>query len=87
MGTKCHIQNIGPIAEQFNIFFANVGKLISDTIPHPINNFPDNFFMQPTYRLEIIKVTQILKNKSSEGFDKLSTMLVRETIHEIATPA
>ena len=42
--------------------------------------------MQPTYRLEIIRVTQILKHISSEGFDKLSTMLVRETINEIATP-
>ena len=42
--------------------------------------------MQPTYRLEIIRVTQTLKNKSSEGFDKLSSMLVRETINEIATP-
>ena len=42
--------------------------------------------MQPKYRLEIIKVTQILKNKSSEGFDKLSPLLRRETINEIATP-
>ena len=63
------------IAEQFNLFFANVGKAISDTIPHPINNFrshltghfPDNFFMQPTYRLEIMKVTYILKTKAAKG--------------------
>ena len=80
--------------KQFNILFANVGKSISDTIPHPINNFRshltghfhDIFVMQPTYRLEMIRVTQILKNKSSQGVDKLSTMLVRETINEIATP-
>ena len=42
--------------------------------------------MQPTYRLEVIRVTQTWKNKSSEGFDKLSSMSVRETINEIATP-
>ena len=40
--------------------------------------------MQPTDRREIIRVTQISKNKSSEGFDKLSTKM-RETINEIAT--
>ena len=71
-----------------------VGKSISDTVPHPINtflthlmgHFPDNLFMQPTYTLEITRVTQTLTNKSSEGFDKLSSMLVPETINEIATP-
>ena len=87
------VSNSKYIAEQFNIFLL---KSVNQSVivPHPINNFrthltghfPDNFFMQPTYRLEIIRVMQTLKNKSSEGFDKLSTILVRETINEIATP-
>ena len=63
-------------AEQFNIFFAKLGKSISDTVSHPMNDFrthlkghfPDNLFMQPTYRLEIIRVTQkIEKQKQRRG--------------------
>ena len=53
---------------------------------HLKDNYPDNFFMQPTDIYEIKSVVQKLKTKCSEGFDSSSTKLIQQTIEEIAIP-
>ena len=54
------------IANGFNTFFASIGKKISDQITQPqkvysefLNgNYQINFFLQPTYQEELMKVAK-----------------------------
>ena len=74
------------IANGFNTFFASIGKTISDQITQPqkvyseflYGNYPVNFFLQPTYQEELMKVAKNLKTKSSQGFDNLSTFIIQK---------
>ena len=82
------------IANGFNTFFASIGKTISDQITQPqkvyseflYGNYPVNFFLQPTYQEELMKVAKNLKTKSSQGFDNLSTFIIQKTLKEVAAP-
>ncbi len=42
--------------------------------------------MEPTDPIEIIRTTMKLKTKKSEGFDNISTKLIKDTIDAIALP-
>ena len=61
--------NKNDIANGFNTFFASIGKTISDQITQPqkvysefLNgNYPVNFFLQPTYQEELMKVAKNLQ--------------------------
>ena len=44
------------------------------------------FFFIPTDPGEIIKITNKLKMKSSQGFDNISTKLLKSTMDEILIP-
>ena len=47
---------------------------------------PHNFFFIPTDPGEILKITNKLKMKNSQGFDNISTKLLKSTIDEILIP-
>ena len=82
------------IAEQFNIYFSEIGASISTSAPMPVKhysshlqgNFPTNLFMRLTNTDEIINITRQFKSKLFEGFDKVSSKLIKETIEHIAMP-
>ena len=73
-------------------FFVEIGTILSESIPqtnkiisnYMKENYPINFFMQPTVPHEVKLVTHTLKKKT--GYDNLSSYIIRSTIDEIAVP-
>ena len=87
------VSNYSIITEEFNNFFAKIGKTVSESVPSPTTSFHShlqdrsvNFFMQPTDIYEIKNVVTNLKTKCTIGFDSLSTKLIQQTIGEIIIP-
>ena len=86
--------NISEIAEEFNNFFVNIGEQTAKNLPQPTNSFSDylngnyaaNLFMFPTCEAEILHTTTNLKASTSEGYDNVSTKLLKQTVKEVATP-
>ena len=86
--------NIREIAEEFNNFFVNIGKQTAKNLPQPTNSFSDylngnyaaNVFMFPTCEAEILHTTTNLKASTSEGYENVSTKLIKQTVKEVATP-
>ena len=86
--------NINEIAEEFNNFFVNIGEQTAKNLPHPTNSFSDylngnyaaNLFMFPTCEAEILHTTTNLKASTSEGFDNISTKMLKQAMKEVATP-
>ena len=88
------VSNYSIITEEFNNFFAKIGKTVSESVPSPTTSFHShlqdrssvNVFMQPTDIYEIKNVVTNLKTKCTVGFDSLSTKLIQQTIGEIIIP-
>ena len=86
--------NISEIAEEFNNSFVNIGEQTAKNLPQPTNSFSDylngnyaaNLFMFPTCEAEILHTTTNLKASTSEGYDNVSTKLLKQTVKEVATP-
>ena len=65
------------IAQEFNNYFANIGKITNNAVPHTNKNYTDflrgqnqqNLFMKPVLPDDIVKVANKMKPKSSCGFD------------------
>ena len=81
------------IAENFNNFFANIGKTLADKIPEPSCDFKpplssynnsSSLFLSPTSDEEIIKITLKLKNSDSSGSDDISNNILKQIIHTIS---
>ena len=75
-------------------FFVNIGEQTAKNLPQPTNSFSDylngnyaaNLFMFPTCEAEILHTTTNLKASTSEGYDNVSTKLLKQTVKEVATP-
>ena len=88
------VSNYSIITEEFNNFFAKIGKTVSESVPSPTTSFHShlqerssvNFLMQPTDIYEIKNVVTNLKTKCTVAFDSLSTKLIQQTIGEIIIP-
>ena len=88
------VSNYSIITEEFNNFFAKIGKTVSESVPSPTTSFHShlqdrssvNFFMQPTDIYEIKNVVTNLKTKCTVGFDSVCTKLIQQTIGEIIIP-
>ena len=86
--------NISEIAEEFNNFFVNIGEQTATYLPQPTHLFSDylngnyaaNFFMFPPCEAEILHTTTNLKAITSEGYDNVSTQLIKQTVKERDTP-
>ena len=67
------ISNPKYIAEEFNNFFVGIGTKLSNSIPQTNTlfsnylkeNYPNNFFLQPTDPVEIILITNSQENKKA----------------------
>ena len=49
-------------------------------------NYGANLFMFPTCEAEILHTATNLKDATSEGFDYISTKMLKQTLKEVATP-
>ena len=81
------------IAHAFNEFFSNIGQKVSQDVPKTNKTFteylrkhPNNIFLNPVTKYDIIKITNTLKPKTSSGYDELSTKLLKHIINEIIDP-
>jgi len=82
------------IAEQFNIFFSNIGLKISEDVPHtiiPYNEYlkdrnAHSIFLGPVTHQDIIDITLKFKSKTSIDFTNVSSKLMKATIHSTAHP-
>ena len=82
------------IVEQFNTFFANIGKDISNNVPTSQNHFTHflnhgqniNMFLDPISPADILNTTAKLKTKTSKGHDHISTKIVKHSIDHITLP-
>ena len=82
------------IADEFNQYFASIGKITSDTVPSCNSSFERHidtrnqcsFFMNPIDPNDIILASKSLKPKLSQGYDNISTKLAKDTINEVAHP-
>merc|ERR1712240_633102 len=88
-GTK--IFDNAEIAENFNDFFANIGKTLADKIPDPPLDykppscvFSSSLFLSPTTPDEIIKLTSKFKHSRSSGSDGISNTLLKQIIQLIS---
>ena len=74
-------------------FFVNIGEQTAKNLPQPTNSFSDylngnyaaHLFMFPTCEAEILHTTN-MKASTSEGYDNISTKLLKQTVKEVATP-
>ena len=87
------MSNYSIITEEFNNFFAKIGKTLSESVPSPITSFHShlkdksvNVIMQPTDTNEIKDVVTNLKTKCTVGFDSVSTKRIQQTIEETTIP-
>ena len=88
------ITNNKDIAENFNSFFVNIGSNLASRINNDNANFtqflPQPFhkslFLNPTDPGEIINITKSLNSGKSQGYDGLSSSLLKQIIHPIASP-
>ena len=69
--------------EEFNHFFINVGKKVSNTIFHNIDSEPGlpchdkTFFLFPVDTKEIFNIISSLENKSTASHDGISNQLLK----------
>ena len=82
------------VANSFNHFFTNIGKQTNNKIPATnrhyttyLPNFQENsIFIEPVNELEVLKMVNKLKPKTSNGYDGISPKLLKQTIHFILEP-
>lgn len=80
------------IAEAFNNYFINLSNNyndiksskydLSNTIPNNLNSI----YLEPTTPEEVLKLILSLRNTNSVGYDKVSTMALKNIAHLIAEP-
>lgn len=82
------------IAESFNSFFSNIGKITSANIPSANKHFTE-FMNNPTLHSmyleqvdpnEVINIVHKMKPKTSSGHDNISTKLIKLSLHNILDP-
>ena len=69
------------IANGFNTFFSNIGKTTGENVPHTNTNYLEylkqskvnSMFVEPVTQLEILKIVNTMKPKTSYAHDEIST--------------
>jgi len=84
------------IANKFNEYFVNAGKVLASKIPQSCRKFTDYISLRPmildscflnlTNADEVITVAKGLNNSQSSGFDEISVMLLKDIIECVAQP-
>jgi len=92
---NCNITNKQEIANEFNKFFINIGPQLASQIPEIqnksfttyLNNpFNENLTFTPISADQIIKIITGLNNKTTSGFDRISTKLLKDIKIELSEP-
>ena len=91
---NCDTKNPRIIANSFCEYFSQVGSTYANKIPGTdvssnaflTNRLQDSMFLTPTTPVEILHVVNTLKNKSSSGWDNISTKLLKELKHPLMYP-
>ena len=88
------VSNRVTVANSFNAFFTNIGKQTNNKIPSVskhystyLRNFQQNsIFIEPVNELEVLKMVNKLKPKTSYGYDGISPKILKQTIYLILEP-
>ena len=80
--------------QQFNKYFVNIGKEVSNNVPQSLFSYSDyvgqikehSFFFDPIDPYDVSVITSKLKSKISKGHDDISTELVKKSINHISEP-
>ena len=89
-----HVTNKETAANSFNAFFTNIGKETNNKIPsvdkhystYLRNSQQNSIFIEPVNELEVLKMVNKLKPKSSYGHDGISPKILKQTIYLILEP-
>ena len=82
------------IVQEFNSYFANIGKKLSDSIPHVPNVFKkylssdyvNSLFLKPISVYELTKLCKSLDPSKACGSDDISPRVVKKTIFYFVDP-
>jgi len=88
------IEDPNTIAQEFNKYFANIGKQVNNSVPHTHKHYTDfltgqnnnNFFLHPVTPDELITFASKMKPKTSSGFDGIQMKLIKTVIEFIKVP-
>ena len=90
------VYNAKKISNSFARYFSEVGEKFAKKIPSPTTSISEylkvmgsntkSIFLEPTDENEIQKIAFDLPNKSSSGHDRVSNVLLKEIIAQIAEP-
>ena len=90
------VYNAKKISNSFAWYFSEVGEKFAKKIPSPTRSISEymkvkgsntrSIFLEPTDENEIRKIAFDLPNKSSSGHDRISNVLLKEIIVQIAEP-
>jgi hypothetical protein len=88
------IKDKNDIVKNFNTYFANIGKDISEKIPNSPNNFThyltqanqQSFYFDPILPHNILEITSKIKSKQSFDHNNMSTKLLKASIEKVVTP-
>ena len=86
------ISNPKNIANEFNNYFVNIGPQLAAQISSshanslPPMNLVNSFYMEPTTPQEIKSIIQLMKPKTSCGYDGISPKFLKEFSEEVLLP-
>ena len=90
------VYNAKKISNSFAIYFSEVGEKFTKNIPSPKTSISEymkvmgsntkSIFLEPSDENEIRRIAFDLPNKSSSGHDRISNVLLKEIIVQIAEP-
>ena len=91
---EASITDKSQIAEGFNNYFSKIGIQTNHSVPQSTKHFTEymprpnihSMFLEPVAPSDVISATQQLKPKLSQGYDGISTKLLKETISYILQP-
>ena len=88
------LTNSNKIANEFNNYFVNIGRLLSEQITSPhtseecLGDRPNVLFeFSPVSEDRIGNITKHLKSKSSYGYDEISNNLIKHASSSLIKPS
>ena len=86
--------DLSKISNGFNEFFSHIGSKTAKDVPPSPQNFKEylgnplyhSMYIKPVSEDTVVNTTLSLKSKTSSGHDKISTKLMKNSIHPIKVP-
>ncbi len=88
------VTNKEDIAQEFNSYFATIGKITGQNVPQSIHHYseylvnpvPNSIFLEPINQQSVIEIVQKLNPKTSSGHDEIPTKVIKESINNFIDP-